>query len=131
MVKISAEVGSVHDGSLGNAKALSSLAKNIGADIVKFQTHIASTETLINAPMPPAFKGEPRYQYFERTSFNFDQWEELFKHCIEEKIEFQSSPFSIESLELLIKLGVKSVKIPSGEVTNIPFLEIIKDSGFK
>ena len=127
-IKISAEVGSVHDGSIGNAKKLCEISKNIGADIVKFQTHIAETETLINAPMPPAFKGEPRFQYFKRTGFEYNQWKEIYDHCTELGIEFQSSPFSIESLELLIKLGVKSVKIPSGEVTNIPFLEFISET---
>ena len=88
MVKISAEVGSVHDGSLGNAKALSSLAKNIGADIVKFQTHIAKSETLKDAPMPPFFKGEPRYDYFIRTSFSQKQWITIKKHCI--KVNYNS-----------------------------------------
>ena len=51
-VKIIAEVGSVHDGSFGNALKLIELAAVCGADIVKFQTHIAEVETLKDAPMP-------------------------------------------------------------------------------
>jgi N,N'-diacetyllegionaminate synthase len=61
---IIAEVGSVHDGSFGNACRLVDVAAECGGDVVKFQTHIASAETLVEAPMPPYFKGEPRFEYF-------------------------------------------------------------------
>ena len=57
--KIIAEVGSVHDGSFGNACRLVDLASECDADFIKFQTHLAEAETLINAPMPSYFKGEP------------------------------------------------------------------------
>src|SRR5688572_12474913 len=89
-----AEVGSVHDGSFGNARNLAKAAAQAGADAVKFQTHIAAAETLPNAPMPPYFKGEPRYEYFERTAFSKDQWKELKSHCEVCGVEFISSPFS-------------------------------------
>jgi len=124
-VFIIAEVGSVHDGSLGNAKKLIELAKSCGADAVKFQTHIASAETLKNAPMPPYFKGEPRYDYFERTGFTEDQWKELKAYADEVKIEFLSSPFSEEAVDMLERIGMTRYKIPSGEVTNIPLLQKI------
>ncbi|MGH2361617.1 MAG: N-acetylneuraminate synthase family protein, partial [bacterium] len=58
-VMIIAEVGSVHDGSFGNARRLIDVAAECGADVVKFQTHIACAETLRDAPMPPHFTGEP------------------------------------------------------------------------
>ena len=96
-----AEIGSVHDGSFGNALKLIELAAKCGADCVKFQTHIADAETLKDAPMPSFFKGEPRYEYFERTGFSLEQWKELKAKCEEQKIEFLSSPFSIEAVELL------------------------------
>src|SRR5690349_2435177 len=98
-VSIIAEIGSVHDGSFGNAVKLIETAASCGADVVKFQTHIASAETLPNAPMPPYFKGEPRFEYFERTAFNFDQWSKLKTHCETRGVEFLSSPFSIEAVE--------------------------------
>jgi len=120
-----AEIGSVHDGSLGNALKLIKLACDCGASAVKFQTHIADAETLLDALMPPFFKGEPRYEYFERTGFSLEQWKELKTKCEEQEIEFLSSPFSIEAVELLEKVGVKRYKIPSGEVTNLPLLEFI------
>jgi len=124
-ILIIAEVGSVHDGSFGNAKNMVSLASDCNADVVKFQTHIAKAETLKNAPMPSFFKGEPRFEYFERTSFDKMQWLELFSFCKENEIEFMSSPFSIEAVSLLEDIGVSQYKIPSGEVTNTPLIQNI------
>ncbi len=120
-----AEVGSVHDGSLGNAKNLIDTAKQCGASAVKFQTHLAAAETLREAPTPPYFRGESRFEYFDRTAFSKDQWRLLKTHCDQHNMEFLSSPFSIEAVELLEDIGITRYKIPSGEVTNIPLLEAI------
>ncbi len=120
-----AEVGSVHDGSFGNAIRLVELAKDCGADAIKFQTHLASEETLKDAPSPSFFDSENRYEYFERTSFSREQWQLISDKCDDVKVEFISSPFSIKAFQLLEKIGVKRYKIPSGEVTNIPLLEVI------
>ena len=125
---IIAEVGSVHDGSFGNAKHLIETAATCGADAVKFQTHIAAAETLHHAPSPPYFTGEPRYEYFERTAFTRTQWKGLRDHCDQHKVEFLSSPFSVEAVELLEDIGVASYKIGSGEVSNIPLLEAVADT---
>ena len=122
---IIAEIGSVHDGSFGNAQKLIELAAECGADCVKFQTHIAGAETLKDAPMPSFFASEPRYTYFDRTGFSIEQWKELKDKCDEHKIEFLSSPFSNEAVELLEKIEISRYKIPSGEVTNLPMLELI------
>jgi N-acetylneuraminate synthase len=126
---IIAEVGSVHDGSFGNAKCLIETAAECGADAVKFQTHIAAAETLRDAPMPPYFTGEPRYSYFERTGFQLDQWLLLKEHCLRHGIEFLSSPFSEEAVDLLEQVGMERWKIPSGEVTNLPLLDRIGRTG--
>ncbi len=122
-ITIIAEIGSVHDGSLGNALRLIDAAAACGADVVKFQTHIAEAETLPNAPMPSYFKGEPRLEYFKRTSFTPAQWKEIAAHCAAANVKFLSSPFALEAIDLLEEVGVESYKIPSGEVTNIPLLE--------
>ncbi len=122
---IVAEVGSVHDGSFGNAKHLINASAKCGVDAIKFQTHIASAETLPDAPMPAYFQTEPRYHYFERTAFTREQWHWLRAYCEENKIEFLSSPFSAEAVELLESVGVTRYKVPSGEVTNLPLLEVI------
>jgi N,N'-diacetyllegionaminate synthase len=126
---IIAEIGSVHDGSLGNALKLIELAAKCGANAVKFQTHIAAAETIQNAPNPSYFQSEPRYKYFERTGFNFLQWCTLKEKCSECGVLFLSSPFSTEAVDLLERVGVQVYKIPSGEVTNIPLLEKISLTG--
>jgi N-acetylneuraminate synthase len=124
-ITLIAEIGSVHDGSFGNACKLIEAAAACGADAVKFQTHIAEAETLRDAPMPSYFKGEPRFEYFDRTGFTVEQWRELKQHCIARGVAFLSSPFSIAAVDLLEEIGVDSYKIPSGEVTNLPYLEYI------
>src|ERR1700694_5163496 len=89
---IIAEAGSVHDGSFGNAGALIDMAAAAGANVVKFQTHIASAETLRDAP---------RFEYFERTGFSFEQWLRLKQHCHDRNVLFLSSPFSEQAVDLL------------------------------
>lgn len=128
-VFIIAEVGSVHDGSFGNATRLIELAAKLGADAVKFQTHISEAETLRNAPMPPYFKGEPRFEYFKRTGFDQKQWTDLFACAKENNIELFSSAFSIEAVEFLEQFGIKRHKVASGEVTNTPLLEVMAKTG--
>ncbi len=120
-----AEIGSVHDGSFGNAQRLIEAAADCGADAVKFQMHIAEAETLRNAPNPPYFTQESRYDYFRRTAFTLDEWRTLKSFCERLGVEFLCSPFSLKAVVLLEQLGVKRYKIPSGEVTNIPLLKRI------
>lgn len=128
-VLIIAEAGSVHDGSVGNAKRLIDAASQCGADIVKFQTHIAEAETLREAPNPPYFSEESRYEYFKRTAFTQRQWRALKEHAESQGVGFLSSAFSLEAVELLEDIGLERYKIPSGEVTNIPLLERIAATG--
>lgn len=128
-VYVIAEVGSVHDGSFGNAKCLIDLASSCGADAVKFQTHLPEAETLRDAPMPPYFKGEPRFEYFSRTGFTEEQWSQLSRHAHDAGLDFLSSPFSIEAVALLERIGVARYKVPSGEVTNLPMLDAIARTG--
>ncbi|MFJ9534510.1 N-acetylneuraminate synthase family protein [Herbaspirillum sp. NPDC101396] len=128
-VYIIAEVGSVHDGSFGNAQRLIDVAASCGADAVKFQTHLPAAETLKDAPMPSYFKGEPRFEYFARTGFTLEQWKKLAKHAADAGIEFMSSPFSEEAVAMLEDIGISRYKIPSGEVSNLPMLEAIAKTG--
>lgn len=125
---IIAEIGSVHDGSFGNAINLIEAAAMAGADIVKFQTHIADAETLENAPSPSYFSAESRYEYFKRTSFTQEKWATLKKVCDQNRVKFMSSPFSLEAVDLLEKIDVEFYKIPSGEVTNTPLLKKISST---
>src|SRR5262245_52768967 len=101
-----AEIGSVHDGSFGNACRLLEVAADCGADAVKFQTHIAEAETLLDAPSPSYFSAEPRAEYFRRTGFSVDQWGRLAELAKKRKVDFLSSPFSLEAVDLLERVGV-------------------------
>lgn len=124
-VFVIAEIGSVHDGSFGNALALVDAAAAAGADAVKFQTHIADAETLPDAPSPSYFTSESRIEYFTRTGFAPAQWKALKARCDERGVMFLSSPFSEEAVDLLEQVGLERYKIPSGEVSNIPLLRRI------
>lgn len=126
--KVIAELGMTHDGSLGQAEAMIIAAAECGVDAVKLQTHISEAETIRNAPQPPYFKAEPRYEYFKRTAFDMDQWKRLKACAKENNVEFISSPFSIEAIKFLLDLGIDAFKVPSGEITNIPYLEFLADA---
>lgn len=126
---ILAEIGMTHDGSLGQALELTKAAALAGVDGVKYQLHISEAETIRNAPQPPYFKAEPRYEYFKRTAFNMGQWKQIREQCRECGVKFIVSPFSIEAVKQLEEIGVDAIKIPSGEITNIPYLEYIAQTG--
>ena len=127
-ITLVAEIGSIHDGSFGNALRAIDAVAGCGVDVVKFQTHIPEAETLRDAPSPSYFSEESRFDYFQRTSFTEKQWARLLEHCESVGISFMSSVFSEESLSLLLGIGVKKVKIPSGEVTNLPLLHKVASS---
>lgn len=129
-VEIIAEIGNTHEGSVGLAKQFIKAAVASGVDAVKFQTHIFEAESLPDAPNPPYFQAESRKEYFERTAFTVEQWKELIGYARdEERVGFLSSVFSLESVDLLEKAGVRAYKIPSGEVSNLPLLIHVAATG--
>jgi len=121
-IYIIAEIGMTHDGSFGLASKLTESAIKSGANVIKYQWHIAEEETTVDAPSPPYFKNETRFSYFKRTEFSIEKFKSLVKQCIDASVIPCVSVFSIESLQRAIKAGFKIIKIPSGEVTNIPLL---------
>lgn len=126
---IIAEVGSVHDGSFGNALRLVDVAAECGASAIKFQLHIPEEETTKYAPAPRHFASEDRFTYFARTSFTPAQWTKLKSHAEGNGIIFLASIFSLGALRILEDLDVQAHKIPSGEVTNLPLLEAVAATG--
>lgn len=126
---IVAEIGMNHNGSVGQAKCLIDAAAEAGVDAVKFQAHIAEAETLRNAPPPPYFSEEPRFEYFERTAFDKSQLAGLKEYTESKGLVFICSPFSIPAVDLLESINVGAYKIPSGEITNLPLLEHIARKG--
>jgi N,N'-diacetyllegionaminate synthase len=131
-IYIIAEIGNTHEGSLGLAKKFIKVASECGVDAVKMQTHMFEAESLLNAPNPTYFTDETRGEYFKRTAFSVNEWKELKRYSEENlKIDFFSSPFSFEAVEMLEEVGVDTYKIASGEVSNIPLLKKIAQTGKK
>ncbi|MBA2372443.1 MAG: N-acetylneuraminate synthase family protein [Chloroflexi bacterium] len=126
-----AEVAQAHDGSLGTAHAFVDAIADAGADAVKFQTHIAHAESTPAEPfrVPFSLQDVSRYAYWERTAFTEEQWRELAEHARERALLFLSSPFSLEAVELLERIGVPAWKIGSGEVGNSELLARVAATG--
>jgi N,N'-diacetyllegionaminate synthase len=122
---IVAEVAQAHDGSLGMAHAFIEAIAIAGAQGVKFQTHIASAESTPHEPWRIAFSRQDstRYDYWKRMEFTEEQWLGLKRHADDCGLEFFSSPFSLEAVELLTRMGVAAWKLPSGEMTNTLLLD--------
>lgn len=125
------EVGLVHEGSLGIAHAFVDAIAATGADAVKFQTHIAEAESTPHEPFRVRFsrQDDSRYDYWRRTSFTEEQWAGLAEHANESGLVFLSSPFSLDAVELLERVGMPAWKVGSGEVSNSELLERIAQTG--
>ena len=128
---IIAEVAQAHDGSLKSAHEYIDLVADAGASVVKFQTHIAHAESTIREPwrVKMATADKTRFDYWQRMEFKESEWVELRDHCINRGLSFMSSPFSIEALDLLNRLGVEVWKLASGEVSNTPLVESMIKTG--
>lgn len=127
---IIAEAGVNHNGSIENAKKLAKIAKECGADIVKFQT--AKLESLVSkyADMAEYQKKNigrkmSQQEMLKTILLSFDEFKELAHYCEQIGIAFLSTPFDLESIDFLDNLGCDVWKIPSGEITNLPYLEKI------
>ena len=125
------EVAQAHEGSLGQAHAFIDLAASKGADAVKFQTHIAAAESTSREEFRVKFSYQDatRYDYWKRMEFTPAQWAGLRDHAASLRLEFLSSPFSVEAVELLEHLGVPAWKLGSGEVLNKPLLDAVLRTG--
>src|SRR5439155_15677908 len=119
------DVAQAHDGSLGTAHAFVDAIADAGANAVKFQTHIASAESTPAEPWRVRFSYQDasRYDYWKRMEFSEEQWAGLRAHADDRGLRFYSSPFSLEAVELLARVGVAGWKVASGEVANAPMLE--------
>jgi len=127
---IIAEAGVNHNGSVTIAKKLIDAAIKTGADAIKFQSFIADKIVRRDAPKAEYQKRwtgqeESQYGMLKRLELSRDAHKTLIEYCKSKKIEFLSSPFDLDSIELLHKLGIRRFKIPSGEITNLPYLRRI------
>jgi N-acetylneuraminate synthase len=127
-VLIIAEAGVNHNGSLDLAMQLVDAAKACGADAVKFQTFQADLLATRSAQKAPYQQrttqvAESQFEMLERLQLDAAAHRRLIEHCEKIGIQFLSSPFDMESADLLDELNVPVYKVPSGEITNLPFLQ--------
>lgn len=129
-----AEAGVNHNGDLSMARRLIDVAAGCGADAVKFQTFKAEKIATSSAPkaqyqQETTDKTESQLDMLKRLELSADAFQELYKYCKSKTILFLSTPFDEESADLLDELGVAAFKIPSGEITNLPFLTHLARKG--
>lgn len=133
-VCIIAEAGVNHNGSLALAKEMAVVAKDAGADYIKFQTFVP--EKLVSRFAKKAEyqkktsnENESQLQMLRKLSLSNEDFLKLKDYCYEIGIGFVSTPFDMDSIEFLTKFDMDFWKIPSGEVTNLPYLEAIAKTG--
>jgi N-acetylneuraminate synthase len=124
---IIAEAGVNHNGSLAIAHQLVDAAADAGADVVKFQTFRADklvTRQASKAAYQSRLTDEAQSQFdmLKALELSESAHRELLQHCNERGVEFMSSPFDAQSLDFLVALGVRRIKLGSGELTNAPLL---------
>jgi len=127
-VIIIAEAGVNHNGNIENAFRLVDVAAGAGVDYIKFQTFKA--DQLVSASAKKADyqientknSAETQLQMLQKLELSREQHEQLIAYCQEKKVQFFSTAFDLDSLEYLHKIGLQMVKIPSGEITNLPYL---------
>ncbi len=132
---IIAEIGSNFDNSLERAKKLISLAKEAGADCAKFQSFKTSKilskegfKRIGNSSFQQDWE-KPVYEVYKESELPRDWHKDLVEHANQEEIDFMSSPYDREAVDLLNELNVPAFKIGSGEITNLKFLKYIAEKG--
>ena len=129
-VFVIAEAGVNHNGDIKVAKQLIDAASQAGADAVKFQTFkaenlVCKTAKKAAYQLEMTDKSETQFEMLKKLELTEQMHKELIEYCGQKKIIFLSTPFDMESIKLLSKLGMQVFKIPSGEITNLPYLREI------
>lgn len=129
-IKIIAEAGVNHNGSLKLALKLVDAAKAAGADFVKFQIYSIDNLVLKNSKKAQYQslnynKEISQYKMLKKFFLTYDQHYKIYKYCIKKKIKYLASGFSIQDYKFINKLKCEYIKIPSGEITNYPLLKFI------
>ena len=129
-VLIIAEAGVNHNGSLDLAKKLVDEGKKAGVDIVKFQLAIpellvSRTAKMAEYQIVNTGKEESQLKMLKKISLTFDEHKELMKYCQDNGVPYLCTPFDLPSIDFLHANGHNTWKIPSGEITNFPYLRKI------
>ena len=127
-ILIIAEAGVNHNGSLERAKEMALAAKKAGADIVKYQTAVPEQVVSRFAEKADYQKQqtgseESQLEMIKKIHFGFEEHRQLKEYCDEIGIRYLSTPFDLDSIDFLATLDMPVWKIPSGEITNLPYLE--------
>ena len=122
---IVAEIGQAHDGSLGILHSLVESIAETGVNAIKFQIHIADSESSIQEPFRKKFSyvDSSRLEYWKRMELKLEDWRNIKIKCEQLGVEFLATPFSNSAVDLLEELKVKRYKIGSGDITNYLLLE--------
>jgi N,N'-diacetyllegionaminate synthase len=131
---IIAEAGVNHNGDLALARQLIDAAAEAGADLVKFQTFnadrlVTRTARKADYQIQTTHSQESQYDMLRRLELSPKAHKELMSHCASRNVGFFSTGFDVESVNLLVSLGQDRFKIPSGEITNLPYLRHIGSLG--
>ena len=133
-VTIIAEAGVNHNGNISLAKKMILKAKEAGADYIKFQTFLP--EKLVSKKAQKAEyqkqntgSDESQLAMLKKLALSYEDFIKLKKYCNEVGVGFLSTPFDMESIDFLNSLNMDFWKIPSGEITNLPYLEKIGKTG--
>ena len=129
-ILIIAEAGVNHNGDISLAKKLVDVAVDAGADLIKFQTFSADRLATRQAKkadyqIVTTESSETQYEMLSRLELNENMHVELIDYCSKRGIGFFSTGFDIVSVDILVSLGIDQFKIPSGEITNLPYLRHI------
>ncbi|HEC1746870.1 N-acetylneuraminate synthase [Campylobacter ornithocola] len=127
---IIAEAGVNHNGDINLAKRLIEVASEAGADFVKFQTFVAKNCISKNAKkaeyqLQTTDENQSQLDMVKKLELSKQDHEILIEHCKKFNIKFLSTAFDLESIDLLVKFDIEIFKIPSGELTNLPYLKKI------
>ena len=131
---IIAEAGVNHNGDINLARKLIDVAANAGVNRVKFQTFSADKVVTTHASKADyqnqtTDAGESQHAMIRKLELTRDMHETLIEHCRSQGVQFFSTGFDLESIDLLVELGLDNFKIPSGEITNLPYLRHVGQLG--
>ena len=122
---IIAEVAQSHEGKIKNVFKIIDKVSKTGVDAIKFQTHIAEEESTLDEPFRKNFnfKIKNRYEYWKSVEFSFSQWKKIKRYTEKKKLIFLTSVFSIKAAQMMKKIGVKALKLGSGEFNSIDLIK--------
>ena len=133
-VTIIAEAGVNHNGDVARAVEMVHAAAEAGADIVKFQTFSADRLVTSSAQMAEYQKAgadsfATQYGMLKELELSHSDHEKILTECKKAEVEFLSTGFDIEDVEYLLDLGIQRLKVPSGEITHVPYLRFVAEAG--